>query len=229
MVDLHTHILPGIDDGAKTVTESIKMLTDAYSQGVRFCGATPHIVLHKPDAVPDFLKRRQESAKMLSEAMQKSGLPLPKILPGAEVYLDHDITAHPAIDALCLGDSPYLLVEFPFEAFNPYWSEWLHALSLRGFKPIVAHIDRYVQVEKMLSDFKGLHIIYQINASRLLSFAGRRFVSRLLYGSEPCIVASDMHNTTSRSCNLKRAYGKAQKKFPEKVDELFSFHAKQML
>ncbi len=229
MVDLHTHVLPAIDDGAKTVTESIKMLSDAYRQGVRVCAATPHAVLHKPDAVARFLKRRRESAEKLSEAIQKSGLPLPKLLLGAEVYLDHDIAATPSLDALCLGDSPYLLVELPFETYNPYWSEWLHSLILRGFRPIVAHLDRYTQAETMLSDFAGLDLIYQINASRLLSFSGRHFLSRLLKIGVPCIVASDMHNTTMRSCTLGNAYTKLRKKRPEQADALFSARAKQML
>lgn len=228
MVDLHTHILPGIDDGAKTTTESIRMLTDAYKQGVHLCVATPHAVLHRHDAVTRFLENRNASALSLHSAVQSSGLFIPKILLGAEVYLDHDIP-HATLEKLRIGDTPYILLEFPSEKYNPYWSDWLHSMTLRGFRPIVAHIDRYLHIDKMLSDFAGLSITYQINASRMFSFSGRRMIAKLLQGNEPCICASDMHNNTIRMCNMKNAFMKAKKKFPQEAEKLFSIRAGKML
>ena len=65
MIDIHSHILPGIDDGAKTPEVSLKMLTDSFKQGVRVCAATPHAVLHNSDSVEEFLKKRQRSAELL--------------------------------------------------------------------------------------------------------------------------------------------------------------------
>ncbi|MBQ7037351.1 MAG: hypothetical protein IJN74_07720 [Clostridia bacterium] len=230
MIDLHTHVLPGIDDGPKKAEESIRMLADAYKQGVRLCGATPHVVLHQEDAIAHFIKKRQESYRALSAEMEKASLSFPKLILGAEVFLDHDITRHDALKALCLEETPYILVEFPLSApYNPYWSEWLHSLIVRGFRPIVAHIDRYLHAEKMLSDFHGLAITYQINAARFRSFSGRRFVGRLLSEAAPCIVGSDMHNMAVRNCDIQIAFTKANKKFPKKAEALFSGTAMQML
>ncbi len=230
MIDLHTHILPSIDDGPQKTEESVRMLRDALEQGVCLLAATPHVVLHKEDAVSRFLKRRKESVALLSEETEKASQAIPKLLLGAEVFLDHDISSHPDLDTLCLEGTPYILVEFPLGApYNPYWSEWLHSLIIRGFRPIVAHIDRYVHAEKMLADFRGLALTYQINAARFLSFSGRRFVGRLLSESAPCIASSDMHNMKFRSCDMKIAYTKARRKFPKEANELFFGTAKQML
>ncbi len=229
MVDIHTHVLPGIDDGAKHVSESLRMLADAYRQGVRHCVATPHFVLHKEEDIAVFLRRRRESALSLAEAAKAHSLPLPQLLLGAEVYMDNNINSFRDIEKLCIGDSPCILVEFPMGKFDPYWGDWLHSMCLRGLHPIVAHIDRYVHLDRMLSEFSGLSITYQINASRMLSFWGRRFVARMLTGNEPCIFASDMHNTTTRNCNMKNAFLKAKKKFPLEAQDLFSLRAKKML
>lgn len=230
MIDLHTHVLPSVDDGPKQSEESMEMLTDAYGQGVRLVVATPHVVLHKEDAIPRFLTRRNESFSLLSEEMKKAEKPFPKLLLGAEVFLDHDISSRADLGALCLEGTSHILVEFPLGApYNPYWSEWLHSLIIRGFMPIVAHIDRYMHAEKMLADFRGLRLTYQINAARFRSFSGRRFVGRLLSESAPLVVSSDMHNNEIRHCDMKIAYTKARRKFPEKADALFSGTAKEIL
>ncbi len=229
MVDLHTHILPGMDDGAKNASESLRMLSDAYRQGVRLVVATPHVVIHKQADMDLFLKRRRESALMLAEAAKNSGSAFPELLLGAEVYLDHDINERRNLEALCIGKTPYMLVEFPSTKYNPYWADWLHSLHLKGFHPIVAHMDRYLYADKLLSDFSGLAVTYQLNASRMLSFWGRRFVTKIMEGREPCVFSSDMHNMTSRKCNMKEAFRKAQNKFPKEAALLFSLRAKQML
>ena len=229
MVDIHTHVLPQIDDGAKHVSESLRMLADAHKQGVRLCVATPHCILHKEEDIEDFLRRRRESALSLAEAAKKSQFPLPDLLLGAEVFLDNNINVFRGIEKLCIGNSPYILVEFPMGKYDPYWGDWLHSMCLRGLRPIIAHIDRYIHLDRMLADFSGLPITYQMNASRMLSFWGRHFTSRILSGSEPCIFGSDMHNTTTRSCNMKEAFTKAKKKFPLEAPELFSLRAKKML
>ncbi len=228
MVDLHTHILPEMDDGAKTPYESVQMLTEAYAQGVRLLAATPHAVLHKQADLDVFLKRRRESALLLAEEAKKSRLPMPDLLLGAELHLDNNVNLYQGLEKLCIGNSPFLLVEFPFDKYDPYWGEWLHSMCIRGLHPIVAHIDRYLYVDKLLSDFAGLDITYQINASRMLGFWGRRFISYILSGSTPCVFASDMHNTTSRSCNMQEAFRKAQAKFPEDAAKLFSLRGRKM-
>lgn len=229
MVDLHTHILPGIDDGAKKASESLKMLSDAYSQGVRLCVATPHFVLHENRDIDAFIRRRAESFAALSKALASARMPMPKLRLGAEIYMDNNINTYPDIHRLCIEGSRCLLIEFPSHKYDPYWGDWLHSLSLKGFVPIIAHFDRYVHRESMLSDFAGVSTVYQLNASRMFSFSGRKLLSRLLERNVPVLFSSDMHNTMQRPCNMKEAFRKAERKFPREADSLFSKHARSLL
>lgn len=229
MVDLHTHILPGMDDGAKKASESLKMLSDAYSQGVRLCVATPHFVLHKNGDIDAFLRRRQSKFAELCAAAADSRMPIPRIRLGAEIFLDNNINTYPDLSRLCIEDSRCILVEFPIEKYDPYWGDWLHSLSLKGYIPIIAHFDRYTHQEAMLADFAGVSAAYQLNASRMFSFSGRRLLSVLLERNIPVLMSSDMHNTIQRPCNMKEAFRKARQKFPRNADALFSKQARTLL
>lgn len=219
MIDLHSHFLPGIDDGAKSVEESIAMLSDSYLQGVSICVATPHCVLHHEDSIKTFLKHRERSLNLLTENI--SDINVPKLVMGAEVYFDNDLSEHPDIKSLCLGDSPYLLLEFPHTGVLPRSFDWIYELTLCGVKPIIAHIERYPERERILNSLTGLDVIYQINATTFLSFSGRRVLRSLLKYDVPYIVSSDMHNNSMRPSKMKEAYTKAKKLFPDICDELF--------
>jgi len=229
MVDLHTHILPGMDDGAKKTSESLKMLSDAYSQGVRFCVATPHFVLHRNSDIDFFISKRAQKYAELCSAAHASRVPLPHVRLGAEIFMDNNINSYPDLSKLCIEGSRCLLVEFPSEKYDPYWGDWLHSLSLKGYIPIIAHFDRYAHREAMLSDFDGVSTVYQLNASRMFSFSGRRLLSTLLEKGVPVVFSSDMHNTLQRPCNLKDAFRKAKQKFPKEADLLFSVRARSIL
>lgn len=229
MIDLHTHVLPEMDDGAKSVSESLEMLSSAFSQGVRTCVGTPHAFLHKDHALELFLERRQKSVSVLRAAMEESALPLPELFLGAEVFLDHDIHDIPGIEKLCIGETPYMLVELPFTNYNPYWSEWLHSLTLKGILPILAHIERYAAAERILADFAGMPIAFQLNASLVSTFYGKRFFKKLLSGDVPCLFSSDMHNTKTRKCEMQNAFRYVHKRFPKEADALFCGRAQAMM
>lgn len=229
MIDLHSHCIPGVDDGAKTVDESLRMLKDSFCQGVAVCAATPHCILHRPEGIDEFLKRRTAGAEVLRKAMDSENAEYPKLIFGAEIYLDNDISAFDKTEKLCIGGTPYILVEFPTESYNPHCTEWLYSLTLKGLKPVIAHIDRYSFRKKVMEELRGVEFVYQINAIRFLSMTGRKTVREILQSSERCIVSSDMHNTKSRPCNMKEAYEKAVKKFPEQAENLFGLNAGKML
>lgn len=229
MIDLHAHFLPAMDDGAGTIRESMRMLEDSFLQGVFICAATPHCVVHHADDILMFLKKRQSCIRTLNEALAASTKTVPQIVLGAEVYLDHDISGYAGLEQLCLGDSPYMLVEFSHSKKSKDLPEWLYSLSLKGIKPIVAHIDRYEDREVLIQAFSGLGVVYQINASSMLTFGGRRFTAQLLRITNRVIVSSDMHNLSSRPCNMQDAYCKARR-FGERVrEELFLHNATQIL
>ncbi len=229
MLDLHTHILPGIDDGARSVSESLEMLSDAYKQGVRTVAATPHLILHKENALELFWERREKSVSLLRAAMEESALPLPELLLGAELFFDQAIHDMPGIDKICIGDSPYMLLELPFTRYNPEWSEWIYSLTLKGFLPVMAHIERYAQADRIMADLRGLPVTYQLNAGIASSFRGRRFLKKMLSSGVPLIFSSDMHNTTTRKCGMQKAFRYVHRRFPKEADALFTERANSMM
>jgi protein-tyrosine phosphatase len=229
MIDLHSHCLPNVDDGAKSVEESLKMLSDALGQGVKICAATPHCIVHGQDDVKRFLKKRESAAEALNEAMGSKKEKYPKLILGAEIYLDNDISQFEDVEKLCLGETSYILVEFPTDKYDERCSEWIYSLTLKGLTPLIAHVDRYSFRKKLMDELSGINVFWQINAMRFMSMGGRKIVREILEKTNKCVVSSDMHNTSTRPCNMKNAYEKAQKKFSANAENLFGKNAEIIL
>lgn len=229
MIDIHSHLLPGIDDGAKNVEESLKMLSESFSQGVEICAATPHCVIHRQKDLDMFLHDRKKAFAELKEAMNADGGKFPQIILGGEVYLDNDLNSYEGIEKLCYEGTNYLLLEFPVDKVNSRWAEWIYEMNRKGIKILVAHVDRYSEWEKMMADFKGLDVIYQVNASRFCHFSDRKLLKRLMEYGHNYIISSDMHNTRGRRCNMAEAFEKAKKKYPGNADKLFDLNARKLL
>ena len=94
MIDIHSHFLPEIDDGAKNVSESIAMLTDSKKQGVEICVGTSHVTVHSDNGIAKFLEKRKYSIELLENRIAKEKCDVPKLLYGAEVFLDNDISLY---------------------------------------------------------------------------------------------------------------------------------------
>ena len=229
MIDLHAHFLPSIDDGSSDIETSIQMLADSVNQGVEICVATPHCVLHKQENINTFLTKRDNSIRLLEEELEKRDAPYPKLIYGSEVMLDNDINMYSDIERLCIGDTPYMLLEFDIVRDSRKYADWLYSLTLRGIKPVIAHIDRYPDFDILIREFKGIDLIYQINASRFVSIWGRNIIKHLMSYHNTYLVSSDMHNTSGRKCNMQAAYTKALKRFPAEADQLFKYNAKKIL
>ncbi len=229
MIDIHTHCLPHIDDGAKDVSESIAMLRESLMQGVHTCVATPHCVIHRESDIDAFLEHRQESFEELQRALAAGQESVPRLLLGGEVYMDNALSLFDNIGKLCIGDSSYMLVEMVDEMPASKRAEILYRLSHKGIRPILAHIDRYENWESLLYEFSDLQLIYQVNCSRFLSFGGRSFLKGFMKYKVPVMVASDMHNMTRRPSTMQQAYEKARKKYGDMAEELFEVCAKEKL
>lgn len=229
MIDIHTHCLPGIDDGAADVSESIKMLEESSRQGVKVCVATPHCVLHQPMGLKEFLSDRDRAWNELKAEIERTKAEVPEILLGAEVYLDHDISDFPELEKLCIGETNYMLVEFSRETITPMVPEWLYSLTVRGIKPIVAHIDRYFNWEEILNATAGTEIVCQINADNFLSFFGRRHIKRIIEYGFDYIISSDMHNMDNRVTKMAEAYKKCSRMFPALTEDMFRCNAYNIL
>ena len=225
MIDMHCHILPVIDDGAKTVEESISMLKESFSQGVNICVATSHCKLRTADALDNFIEKRNLAHQTLCDAAKD--IQIPRIYLGAEVFLDNDISKYPGVEKLCIEGTNCILVEFGINVAESVYSEWLYNLTMKGLTPIIAHVDRYAKRNELIAEFDGLNIIYQVNNSAVTGLFGSGFIKKL--SDYPVVMGSDMHNMTTRPCDMKKGYDKLKKKIPDGVDYLYSINAKKIL
>lgn len=195
--------MPSIDDGAKSKEESLTMLSDSLRQGVTLCVATPHCVLHKEEDLQSFLVKRESSFKQIENDIKKEGFP--RVLLGAEVLIDNDISRFENIELLCIEGSRALLIELGAKGLSKEMSEWIYSLTMKKITPIIAHIERYPDSLKITRELADMSVYYQINASSVLSLTKRRLIKKLLATGKNFLLSSDMHNITSRPSLMKRA------------------------
>ncbi len=230
MTDLHTHILPGMDDGAVDVEQSLAMLAMEAEQGVTRVALTPHFY-PKREAMTDFLARRQASYDRLTEAMAL--LPegerdkLPRLCLGAEVAWQSNLLDCPDLSALCLGGSKYMLVELPFTAWSRQTVRQLWELmTCHGITPLIAHLERYLpdQSSKMVDSLLELDIPVQISCDILGHVFARRRAMKLLRSGQAHLIATDCHNCTDRAPNMAQALSILKAKLGrEAAEELVAF------
>lgn len=204
MIDIHSHVLPGIDDGSGSVEESLAMLRASARQGVDCVAATPHF--YPMENTPErFLDQREEAAERLRAAWQPG---LPKLLLGAEVYFFEGMSRTEALDALCLEGSRVLLLEMPFGPWTERTvSEVVSLRERRGLTVVLAHIERYFrwQPKEIWDELPDLGILTQCNAGFFLDWRLRGRARRMLRERKISFLGSDAHNMTSRPPRLGEA------------------------
>lgn len=219
--DIHSHFLPGMDDGSKSAEEAVRMLKTAYDQGIRYMVATPHY--YPEETVASFLQRREQSAKELAERMIQEKDPLPQIVLGAEVSYYSGISRETCLNQLCLGNSRYLLLELPFFQWDRSVLRELYTLgSVQGITPILAHIERYLdlQSEGLIRALLDMDVLLQMNAS----YASRGKGKKMLKNGMVDLLGSDCHNMTHRPPNLGLAISHLQgKKMKDTLARISAF------
>lgn len=211
MTDLHTHILPGIDDGAQTVEEAIAMLRLEAEQGVTTVALTPHFHGRK-ESFEDFLERREAAWKQLFEATRE--MVCPKLLLGAEAAWVPDMSQWPDLESLCYQGTRTLLVELPVRPWTDSVFLELNRLEgRRGIVPMIAHVDRYFYCQKKgdIERLLGMGYPVQVSADALFSLFHRKQALELLEDYDGLLI-SDCHNLADRAPNLEKAYKIAKKK-----------------
>lgn len=231
IVDFHSHILPGIDDGSASVSESIAMLQMEMEQGIHQVVATPHFY-PRHDSPERFLARRKEAESLLQEAMAECGN-LPQIVCGAEVYYFPGISNCEALPELTIGNRPYILVEMPHGTWTKRMYTELEEIQARwGITPIVAHVDRYfsmLSTHGIPEHLEELPVLVQANASFFLHASSRGRAMRMLKRKQIHLLGSDCHNLTTRLPNLNQALEMIQKHLPEDALEWVEEYQDQVL
>ncbi|WMJ85809.1 CpsB/CapC family capsule biosynthesis tyrosine phosphatase [Anaerocolumna sp. MB42-C2] len=215
-IDIHTHILPGVDDGAENLVQTIEMLQQAKQQGIKTIIATPHYTCGGRNKPATTLLELQEQVQM--EAARHD-IEI-QILPGNELYYsDGILKALETGEALTLAASRYVLVEFsPSEAYQTLY-RGLGQLILAGYVPILAHVERYLclnKKEERIKDVINLGACIQMNGASLLGgFFNREaaYNKKLVRAGLVHFIASDCHNTGHRPPLMKDIYKNLEKSF----------------
>ncbi|WP_394172432.1 tyrosine-protein phosphatase [Guptibacillus hwajinpoensis] len=209
MIDIHCHILPGIDDGAKDTSESVEMARQAVSQGITQVVATPH---HKNGSFDNALHDVLTKVSELNSDLQREGINL-EILPGQEIRLYGEMIDDLDIDLLTVNNSGvYLLVEFPSSHLPRYANKLLFDLQLKGIVPIIVHPERNREIMENPSKLYQLikeGALSQVTASSVTGSMGKKikkFSLDLISHNLAHFIASDSHNTTTRPFELRHAY-----------------------
>lgn len=225
MTDFHSHILPGIDDGCKTVEESVKALRMMADYGIDRVAATPHFYASQSGETPDeFLVRRNAAEEKLREAM-KNEKNLPEVFCGAEVKYFRGMSGIEDLKKLTYQGTDLLLVEMPFSKWTE--KEIKEVLSLNeklDVIPVLAHIERYFSYQKNLDwiyEFKDEGLLMQMNAEYILGTFSSRKAMKLINNHAIDFLGSDTHNLTDRKPNLGPAVEKIEKKADDEIMDRF--------
>lgn len=210
--DFHGHFLPGMDDGSRSVEESLKMLQMAKDQGVTKMFATPHY--YPTESVEVFLERRTECWERLFKAMAKDPKKYPQVALGAEVAYRQGIGNADDLERLCLGNSRYLLLELPFVPWDGMLFRDISTMAnVRGIIPVIAHVERYLSLQsaKMLDRLWEQDVLFQMNAEAFVPWYKRGKAKKMLTEGTVQLLGSDCHNLTSRKPNLGQAIAYLEK------------------
>lgn len=205
VIDIHTHVLPRMDDGSKNTEMSVQMLQILHSMKVTTVVATPHYYGHR-ESVDSFLERRERSWQKLKEHITDT---LPQLRLGAEVAFGTRLSEEPKLDALCISGTRTLLVEMPFSQWSEIELNVLSSLCLdREYQVVLAHLERFVDLQKnpdIMNRILQLPVCIQINAEAILPLFQRKRWVDMFRNGRAHLLGSDCHNLTSRAPNLKAA------------------------
>ena len=223
MIDLHTHILPKIDDGSKRIEETAALLKLLKQQGVTTVAATPHFYAghHTPEV---FLQKRDAAEAALRQEMAKhSGLP--QLHVGAEVSFFRGMSDSQQLEQLAIRGSSCILVEMPLPPWSDAHYRELEAIrEKRGLTPIIAHIDRYIapfRTHGIPARLAQLPVLVQANAGFFREWPTASMALRLLCRGQIHLLGSDCHNTDSRKPDLGAAVQIIHRKLgPEALERL---------
>lgn len=213
-VDIHSHILPNLDDGPRTLEGTLDLAGEALANGISDIIATPHL---NRDLFPFSSSASRQACNELEEALTAANMPL-------NLHLGAEVKIHPRIvDEFKAGKVPllaasrYLLLELPFDMIPPYAREIVFQMRLAGVTPIIAHPERNASIQanpSKLGAFIDLGCLAQINSTSLtgrLGEASQSTAVSMLTQDWAHIIGSDSHFAGDRGPNFKEAITVAAK------------------
>ncbi len=213
--DIHSHILPGVDDGAKDFEESVKLLKIMKKNGITAVMATSHFY---PDItnLEDYLEVTNEVFNKLLEKIK--GKNLPKVYLGSEMLYYKGLGNCEILRSVTLNGSKYLLLELAAGDISKQLFEDITALKEQGIIPIIAHVERYAEdrnFKKLITFLRKNDIPVQINAVSFLIKPLKKFIKLILKSEIFCVIGTDSHSVFERPPFLKEAFEVLQRDYPK--------------
>lgn len=208
MIDIHSHILPGIDDGADRIETSLEMLRIAQRNGIKKIAATPHYKGNfktEINEVKSLVENLNAKAKENNIAIE--------VLSGQEVFLDKNIlNSYKEGKIGTINNSKYMLIELPFDHLPDYALDMIYELRLLNINPIIAHPERYkfaIKKPSFLNRFIEEGCTFQLNAGSIEGFFGKdvQKTSEIILRHNMChFIASDAHSPNKRCPELEKSF-----------------------
>lgn len=195
MIDFHTHILPGIDDGAKDIAQSKSMIGLLAYQNINCAVCSPHFYPSQI-SLQEFLNKRDKALLSLGKCEIS-------LVPGSETMLHSYLFHYPDITRLCIENTRYLLLEMPF---TPRWGSEIYAMiekliTYHEITPIIVHIERYpvtIKSEKAIQKLIHMGCFIQINTSFIINKKTRNKALKYMKDGYVDVLGSDCHNVDLR-------------------------------
>lgn len=206
LLDIHSHILPAVDDGAENLNEALKILKMMQKQGITDVIATPHFYPSE-DNLEDFKVSVNRAFKKLREfSLQRD---LPNIYLGCELLYFSGISNSENLSQFCLNNSRFLLLELADICINEsLFKDIIQIREKFGITPIIAHVERYCEIRKYKKLIRFIceqKIPVQINAGSVLMPSLDRVIKKLLKSDIYYVLASDAHSTELRPPHIAQA------------------------
>lgn len=233
MVDLHCHLLPGIDDGSKSMGTSLHLAKEATENGVTHALLTPHhmngrYVNHKQDVI----KRTEE----FREQLKVHNIPL-TVFPGQEVRINGQLTDAIDKDDILFADEDnrYLMLEFPDDDVPHYTNQMIFELQQRGIVPIIVHPERNTKIidhPDLLYQMLEKGCLSQITASSYVGTFGKKvedFSRKLIKNGQGYLFASDAHDLPGRKYEMRQAFDKLEREFGPGLAKQYANNARAII
>lgn len=233
MIDLHCHLLPGLDDGSANMEISLKLAQEAVDNGVDFALLTPHhmngvYTNHRQDVID----RTQE----FQAALKERDIQL-TVFPGQEVRINGDLLeAIDQHDILYADESnQYLMLEFPDDDVPAYTNEMIYQVQQRGIIPVIVHPERNTRVmehPEILLELLKKGCLSQITASSYVGTFGEKvekFSHQLIAAGQGYVFSSDAHNLPGRKYEMREAFDKLKVEFGNDLVQRFEDNAKAII
>lgn len=233
MVDLHCHLLPGIDDGSKNMKISLRLAREATENGVTHALLTPHhmnghYVNHKRDVI--------RKTKEFQEQLKSHNIPL-TVFPGQEVRINGNLLDALDKDDILFADTgnKYMMLEFPDDDVPHYTNQMIFDLQQRGIIPIIVHPERNTKIMKnpdLIYQLLEKGCLSQITASSYVGTFGKKvenFSRQLIEAGQGYVFASDAHDLPGRKYEMKQAFDKLQRELGYDLVEQYQQNARSII